>query len=241
MNEQVYKDMAEQQDRHWWFKARQAILARVIHEFFPKKTAKILEIGCGTGGNLKMLENYGQIFAMEMDEFSCEFASNRAGIRVKRGWLPDNIPFDEKFDLICMFDVLEHIEADQEALQVLKRILAPEGIVILTVPAYQWLYGPHDKLLHHFRRYSKKSLKLIIQISDFKLLHISHMNTILFPLVVGVRLLDMIKKTDVPTGYAMPGKNVNKILFTLFNFERYFVNKINFPYGASLITIFTPN
>jgi 16S rRNA A1518/A1519 N6-dimethyltransferase RsmA/KsgA/DIM1 with predicted DNA glycosylase/AP lyase activity len=90
--------MAEQQDHHWWFKARRVILARVIHEFSPKKTVKILEIGCGTGGNLKMLEDYGQIYAMEMDEFACEFALKRADIRVRKGWLPDNIPFYDKKD-----------------------------------------------------------------------------------------------------------------------------------------------
>ena len=109
MREDIYHDMAKQQETHWWFKARREILHTILKKYIPTKRADILEIGCGTGGNLLMLKKFGRVSAMEMDKFASDYASKTTGIAVKKGWLPDNIPFQKKFDVICMFDVLEHI------------------------------------------------------------------------------------------------------------------------------------
>ncbi len=197
----VYQDIINHEKKHWWFKARREILEQVLKELPLSNNPKILEIGCGTGGNLSMLNNHGSIAAVEMDEFAVDYAKNKFS-NVKRGSLPNNIPFKEKFDLICMFDVLEHIEEDKLSIQTLKKFLKPDGILLITVPAYQWLYGTHDKLLHHKRRYTLNQLESIL--SEYTTLKKSYFNTFLFPLVILSRIIDKFTPSKNSIGYDIP-------------------------------------
>jgi len=153
------------------------------------------------------------------------------------GWLPDNIPYNEKFDLICMFDVLEHIQDDKKALIKIAGLLKPAGTLIITVPAYSWLYGAHDKMLHHFRRYSKNTLNEIINYSDLKVLKSSYFNTLLFPLVILARLTDMLKNSDASIGYSTPNNIVNHLFYRVFSIETILLNKTNLPFGASIVAV----
>ena len=162
MNPAAYIEMAETESRHWWFLGRRAILSRVIANLALPQNSKILEVGCGTGGNLKMLAKFGEVSALEMDATAREIAAKKTNnlYDIRAGFCPDDIPFnDQQFDLICMFDVLEHIEKDDETLTSLKKLLNKNGRILITVPAYQWLYGPHDEFLHHKRRYSAGELR----------------------------------------------------------------------------------
>jgi protein-L-isoaspartate O-methyltransferase len=110
MDPELYREMAETQQKHWWFRARREILARVIARLRLPAQAQLLEIGAGAGGNLGMLSRYGTVSAVEMDGFAGAYASGVSGLRVRHGHLPDAVPFnDRSFDLICLLDVLEHI------------------------------------------------------------------------------------------------------------------------------------
>ena len=109
-----------------------------------------------------MLAEFGEISALEMDSNARAIASKKTNnlYDIRAGYCPDEIPFrDQRFDLICMFDVLEHIEHDTETLMAIKKLLTKHGRILITVPAYQWLYGAHDEFLHHKRRYSANQLK----------------------------------------------------------------------------------
>ncbi len=153
MEATAYKEMAHAQNHHWWFKARREILFEFISRLGLPISSSILEIGCGTGANIKMLERHGNLSAIEMDDFARNFTEQHSGISVLDGWLPDNLPFNKKsFDLVCMFDVLEHVEEDSASLIKLREILKPNATLLITVPAYQWLFGRHDEILHHHRR-----------------------------------------------------------------------------------------
>jgi len=126
MNPAAYLEMAETESRHWWFSGRRAILSSMIASLNLPQNPQILEIGCGTGGNLEMLGNFGNVSALEMDATARAIASKKTNnlFNIQAGHCPDEIPFhDQHFELICMFDVLEHIEQDTETLIAIKQLL----------------------------------------------------------------------------------------------------------------------
>jgi SAM-dependent methyltransferase len=238
MNPEAYRQMAQTEDDHWWFVGRRAIISKVIESLSLPSQARILEIGAGTGGNLEMLSRFGDVSASELDEFSREHAIHKTGIRVRKARLPDLLPFQTKhFDLICLFDVLEHVEDDVGALRAITQFLKPEGRVLLTVPAHQWLWSVHDAELHHFRRYSAQQLQRIISQSGYMATKLSYFNAILFPLVAASRLGDRILSRRSATGTGMPPRLLNAFLSAMLSMEAHLITHARIPFGVSLLAL----
>lgn len=240
MNPEAYLEMADTEERHWWFSGRRAILAHLIATFDLPINAKILEIGSGTGGNLQMLSLYGQVSALEMDATARAIAIRKTGDRfdIRLGFCPTDIPFTgEKFDLICLFDVLEHIDGDVETLMAAKGLLAEGGRILVTVPAHRWLWSAHDVFLHHKRRYSATELRNKIAASGLLPEKISYFNTILFPLAAIIRLKDKLLRNSSASGSSVPPALINRFFTTLYGEERYLLAKMNLPFGVSLLGV----
>lgn len=240
MNPEAYLEMADTEARHWWFMGRRAILSYLISNLDLPVNPNILEIGSGTGGNLQMLSTFGKVSALEMDATARSIAIEKTDgqFDIYSGKCPTDIPFVvEKFDLICLFDVLEHIEEDVETLIVIKGLLADGGRVLITVPAYRWLWSAHDKFLHHKRRYSAEELRNKALSSGFKLARFSYFNTFLFPLVAIVRLKERIFGNTSASGTGIPPAIVNKLFAALFGAERFILGKFNLPFGVSMLCI----
>jgi SAM-dependent methyltransferase len=227
---------------HWWFVGRRSIVRDLISRMHLPENAKILEVGCGPGGNLNMLNDFGYVKAFEMSDDAIAMAMKLTNncFDIKVGSCPNDIPFEgEKFDLICMFDVLEHIEEDVETLIALTKHLNNNGKLLITVPAYQWLYGAHDKLLHHKRRYSLNELSRKVQNSGYEIKKISYFNSILFPFAFAVRVYERIFGGDRPSGGGIPNKFTNYLLCCLFKSEKYLLRHMRLPFGVSLVVIFS--
>src|SRR6185312_16486006 len=112
--------------------------------------------GCGSGGNLPMLAEFGEVSAFELDEAQLQRARERGIGTIARGSIPDALPFEgQRFDLVVMLDVLEHLEDDHAGLAAVLTRLAPGGFFLATVPAFPMLWSSHDVSHHHFRRYSR--------------------------------------------------------------------------------------
>lgn len=240
MSPDAYLEMSATEDRHWWFRGRRAILSALIEQLNLPKNARILEIGSGTGGNLEMLSRFGEVSAIEMDDNARSIAAKKLSNRfdIRAGHCPGEIPFrDERFDLICLFDVLEHIEEDIRTLEALRELLTPRGSVVVTVPAYQWLWSTHDNFLHHKRRYTRQSLRDVIDTAGLHASRISYFNTLLFPLAVGARLKDRLSANEKSTGTAMPPPAINDALACLFGLERHALGSIDLPFGVSLLAV----
>ncbi|MCH9013739.1 MAG: class I SAM-dependent methyltransferase, partial [Proteobacteria bacterium] len=156
MDRQVYARMAELEDRHWWFAARRRILTEVLARLVALPAApRLLEAGCGTGGNLAMLSRFGEVAAFEPDAEARRKAQEKSGFDVRDGRLPGDIPFEPgRFDLVAAFDVLEHVEDDLASLRALHAQLRPGGSALITVPAFEFLWSRHDERHHHWRRYT---------------------------------------------------------------------------------------
>ena len=136
-----------------------------------------------------MLSRFGSVDAMEMDVGACEYAEKTTGFHVKVGSLPANVPFNTKYDLICMFDVLEHVEDAAGALARLASMLEPGGKIVVSVPAYMWLWSDHDVVLHHFRRYSRPRLRADLTAAGLRVQKLSYFNTALVPAAAAARLM----------------------------------------------------
>jgi SAM-dependent methyltransferase len=242
MKHEAYLEMADTEDRHWWFCARRAILSSVIETLPLGANARILEVGAGTGGNLDMLSSFGTVSAFEMDATARLLAAEKTAGKydIREGCCPTNIPFvGEKFDLICLFDVLEHIEEDEGTLIALKDFLSDEGRVLLTVPANRWLWSAHDVSLHHKRRYSVSELRAKVLSAGYGITKLSFFNTFLFPVAAMMRCKDKLTGNTISaSGTAVPPAMINRLFGTIFGCERLILRHFDFPFGVSLICIF---
>ncbi len=243
MDRAIYDRMAEIDGEHWWFAARRRIVAAAIDaQTALPRPARILEVGCGTGANLPLLARYGAVDAIEPDDGARALATRRSGVAVAGGLLPDGVPLEDgRYDLIVLLDVLEHIDDDTGTLAFLRTKLAPGGRMLLTVPASPWMWSDHDVAHHHKRRYTARTLRDALGAGGFRVRHLSHFNTLLFPLIAGIRLLHKATGRQGGDDDAMPSPPVNRMLAALFAAERHLVARASAPFGVSLLAIGEPS
>ncbi|WP_349608945.1 MULTISPECIES: class I SAM-dependent methyltransferase [Cupriavidus] len=240
MSPDAYLEMAETEACHWWFRGRREIVATILSGLALPRNASILEIGAGTGGNLEMLSRFGNVSAVEMDGTALRLAREKAlgACDIRSGRCPDDMPFAEhSFDLVCLLDCLEHIADDAGSLDCAARMLKPGGAVLITVPAYQWLWSAHDVFLHHQRRYSRRSLHALATRCGMRVQRMSYFNTLLFPLAVAARVGDRLSGNQKATGAGLPPQPVNHALHRLFSTERHWLARGSLPFGISLMAV----
>jgi len=237
MERVVYQQMAELDDRHWWYRARRRILADLIRREakLPAK-ARILEIGCGTGHNLSMLSGFGHVDGLELDEEAAALSEKRLGRKVMRSPLPELDQVPDNYDLIGAFDVIEHIDDDHAALAAIASKLKPGGKFMMTVPAHPWMWTAHDVANHHRRRYSKSALRSLIENSPMKLERLGYFNSLLFPVAVAERAASKLRGKD-NGDVSLPPAPLNSALEAVFASERYLVGRLPLPPGLSLFAV----
>lgn len=240
MQRGAYESMAENERDHWWFAGRRAIIERLIEANFPARSRKlaILEAGCGSGGNLEMLSRFGSVDAFEFDEDARRLANARGITSVEPGELPSRITQpDGAYDLVALFDVLEHVEEDRASLSALGAKLRPDGRILITVPAMPWLWSEHDERHHHKRRYTAAALRETIEAAGLSVSRMSYFNFLLFPLAVAARIKVRLFGPGKP-GEEMPAGPINRILYKVFSLERHALgSKVRFPVGLSLYAV----
>ena len=219
---------------HWWFVARRKIIAELVNRSLGhNRTARILEVGAGTGSNLKLLSQFGRVDAIEPDDKARAYASERSKVAVRGGYLPD-VPLDDAaYDLIVMLDVLEHIPDDKAALTALRPKLAPRGGLLITVPAVPWLWSDHDVLHHHQRRYTPRTLRRAVEETGYRVRYMTHFNTALFPAIAAVRALNKLRGAQGADD-KMPAEFVNTLLEKIFASERLVLRYGSLPFGVSI-------
>ena len=237
MERVVYQQMAELDDRHWWYRARRRILAELIRrEVRLPADARILEIGCGTGHNLQMLSGFGHVDGLELDDEAAALSEKRLGRSILRSPLPQLADVADDYDLIGAFDVIEHIEDDHAALAAIATKLKRGGKFMMTVPAHPWMWTAHDVANHHKRRYSKKALRSLVEGSPMRLDRIGYFNSLLFPLAVAERTVSKLRGKD-DGDVSLPPGALNRTLEAVFASERYLVGRLPLPPGLSLFAV----
>ena len=238
MERVIYDRMAELDELHWWYCGRRRILATLIERTVqPPPRSRILEVGCGTGHNIAMLQRFGTVDAIEIDPAARAVAELRLQRRVSSAPLPELSGIERaSYDLVAALDVVEHIEDDGAAVAALASCLKTGGKLLMTVPAHQWMWSAHDELNHHKRRYSKRSLARLVGASPLRLEQIGYFNSLLFPLAVAARTASKITGGGGDDD-KLPPRPVNALFERIFSAERHLVGKLPLTPGLSLFAV----
>jgi SAM-dependent methyltransferase len=224
-----------------------AVIARIAEDdprvrslFVGSEANEILDFGCGTGGLLGDLDRFGHGRAVDGEEQAVRFCEARRREGVRHVPVGEALPFPEAtFDIVTALDVLEHIDNDAAALVDLRRVLRPGGLLLVTVPAFAFLWGDQDEISHHYRRYRAPDLAARLAAAGLRLEHLSYFNTLLFSPIAVVRLLRRLarrpsaEKTDFDIGSA----RLNSALGRAFAAEAPLVTRWRIPFGVSLLAL----
>ncbi|MHB8575980.1 MAG: class I SAM-dependent methyltransferase [Dehalococcoidia bacterium] len=234
MDPSLYEQHFRLEDHHWWFVARRRLVLQELARHGGNAGA-ILDVGCGTGGMLVHLQEFGSALGVDSAPEAAE-ACRRRGVPFVLGWGP-RLPFaDATFGAVTALDVIEHVPDHLGVLREMYRVLQPGGLLLLTVPAYMFLWSRHDDLNYHQRRYRRRNLHKVLRAADFDIVKLSYYNTLLFPAAVARKLLMRFGRADGPASHLdeVPGP-LNAILRTILIGERPLVQRWDLPFGASLI------
>jgi len=222
--------------RHWWFRGRRAVLRAVIGRVLPARSARLLELGCGSGNMLEMLSEFGEAIGMEADPVMVA-AARAAGLDVRRGALPHDLPVPDGWaDAVLLLDVLEHLDDEAGALATARRALGPDGALVVTVPAYAWLWSGHDVALGHRRRYSAARLRRVVADAGFRVARVTYFSTLLFPALLLIRAAKRVMG-DASHDLRPAGHALSVVLERGFALERHLVPRVRLPYGSSLLLV----
>ncbi|MHC5066684.1 MAG: class I SAM-dependent methyltransferase [Planctomycetota bacterium] len=244
MEATVYEQFAELEENHFWFRGRRRIFFELIGQHLGESgDREILEIGCGAGGMLGPLGKYGRVTGMDISQDYIQFCRSRGYERVLTG-SGYELPFpDDSFDLVALFDVIEHIPDDERVLSEVRRVLKPGGKIFLSVPAYQFLYSQNDRVAHHCRRYTAGRLRKVMRAAGLRPGKVSYFNTFLFPLILPAVLVLKLKEkllglpdaqTNLSHQFAGP---VNETFAWIMSSERWLLRHMEFPFGHSLVAL----
>ncbi|MFI4985659.1 MAG: class I SAM-dependent methyltransferase [Solirubrobacterales bacterium] len=229
------------EDRHWWYRGRRNVIERVIADLRLPARARILDAGCGSGRNMIELARHGTVSGVELSGTSVDIARTRGAGEVIAGSVLD-MPFDgDSFDLSVCLDVIEHLDDDLGALRELRRVLAPGGSLLVTVPAYQWLWSGHDEVNHHRRRYTRRSLQRVAEQAGWKQVRTTYFNSLLLPVAIVLRVLDRLsrKTTESSLDLWVPPEPLNWLLERPLTLEAALIGRGGrIPAGLSLLAVF---
>ena len=188
------KAMLELDERHWWYRGRREILRAELDRLPLPAGARVLDAGCGSGRTLDELQDYGEVYGIELDPDAAEAARARGRGEVRIGRL-EELPWQaDTFALITCLDVIEHTPEDRQTLRELRRVCTPGGWLIVTVPAYQSLWSLHDEANHHYRRYRRRTLSDAAIGSGWRIARITSFNSLLLAPAAVVRLAQRRRK-----------------------------------------------
>lgn len=231
-----YRDLYE---RHWWWRAREAAVLGLLARLAPAGGfGRILDVGCGDGLFFSGLARFGEPEGLELDE-ALVTAAGRARGTIHLG------PFDALFEpghrygLITLLDVIEHIDDDVAALRHAARLAAPDGLLVITVPAIPALWTGHDEHNHHRRRYTRASLLRAAREAGLEIRSCRY----LFPWLVPLKLLVRLKEKLSPSAPALPevpAPAINRLLYAMCRLEERTWGRFPWPIGTSLAAVGEP-
>lgn len=242
MEKSFYDTLYNMEEKHWWLITRKSLILRFLSDIYKNNTfdgnRQILDMGCGSGYMAEKLCRFGAVTGIDPADEALRYCGKNK-FNALKGSL-DEVSFESnRFDLITCLDVLEHINDDLKVLRESFRICKNGGFMIVTVPAHQFLWSSHDKVNHHVRRYSKKELEQKIRKAGFEIQKLSYAYCATFPMLLTVRSIKNIfaKKDKATSDLSTVPLFLNKLLVLMLNIEIEILQKINLPWGSSLVCV----
>lgn len=240
MDESLLLSFRDLEERHWWFVVRRKIVVDEILRQLPTSSPYVLEVGCGAGGLLRvlggLLPGATALKGVEPNDAAVRNAT-ALGCDVASGTFERLPQQDRSVDLLIALDVLEHCEDDVAAGREALRVLKPGGAFVLTVPALMSLWGPHDEINAHYRRYTRRSLQTALERSGLTLERITYFNTLLLPIGYLTRIFARLTGSRAATGVDLPPLALNAALTGVFSVERPWLRRVGLPVGMSLMAV----
>lgn len=245
----MYRDFAERysefEDHHWWFRGRRKVLRALMEDLDWRVGLRVLEIGVGSGTSMQTLYPEGvEVYGLEPDVRNAEIARRRTQRPVYVGAL-ERLPEEvrtEPFDVVTLFDVLEHLPDDVGALRRLRELLRPEGKLVLTVPAYMWLWSRHDVVNEHYRRYTARELARKLGEAGYRVCRVTYFNTLMLIPIAVFRWVSNVAgqirppkpAQRVPSDFEFRTGPLDTLWACIFALEAPWLRRWNLPAGVSV-------
>jgi len=243
MRPEEYERMYSLENTYWWFQGRKEIVLRILRKHTPlgRTPLRVLDVGCGTGLLLQAIRTWADPVGIDFSHLAMGYCTRRGIDHLTCGRV-EALPFrGEAFDLLLALDLLEHVDDDAALMRELWRVCRPGGHLLITVPAYSFLWSEHDEALHHFRRYSRASLRRTIATTPFRIVRFTNAISLMLPPIAAFRLAQKTFKPDhdhrPKTHLIRLPRPLNRFLISLLRLEARLLERINFPYGVSLLAL----
>lgn len=238
MRKETYQEMYDIECSHWWFLGKRLIISTFLDRYldFGNRFRKILDVGCGTGITMRLLRNYGVTYGIDVSEEALYFCRKRGHQRLTKGDA-NEIPFNDNcFDGITAVDLLEHLENEEKIVEEFYRVLKKNGLLLISVPAFKFLWSEHDLAAEHKRRYTLEEIEYLIK-KRFSILKITYTNIFIFPAVAAYRIFkNMLPwRKEIKTDFFAIPRTINSLLYLLYKVEAPLLRQINFPFGLSIM------
>jgi SAM-dependent methyltransferase len=240
MEEIAYRQHRELEESHWWFVGMRAIYAKQLASLGLATDARILDVGCGTGGTLALLERLGRTWAVDASLVAAAFVKQRGFGRIAVG-SATNLPYaDGTFDVVTAFGVIEHVQDDERMLEEMLRVTRPGGHTLVLTSAHEWLWSVHDDRVHHVRRYRRSELGERFTRAGWTIEQLTYVNAGLLPPIAAVRFVQRFLPESKDegsgmSGFGMPPGPINRALAALLSLEGSFLRRMDLPMGVGLL------
>jgi ubiquinone/menaquinone biosynthesis C-methylase UbiE len=239
VNRGEYEVMFETEDTHWWYRALRGILGDALQIHGEVQQPRVLDLGCGTGANMVMVGASAEVYGVDFAAEALLCCKKRGLSRVAAASAPV-LPFaDSVFDIVYSCDVLSHrsITSKADVIVEIGRVLRPGGLLILNLPAYQWLHSSHDVAVQMDKRFGRGETVAMLRGSGFDILRATYWNTLLFPIVCAVRIWRKVKAPEGSDLAAGSGGSLSPLFTGLLGLERRILRYAALPYGLSVFIV----
>jgi SAM-dependent methyltransferase len=247
MHPDEYKRIYAAEQTHWWYRGLRALVLTLLRKHLTgvrsarkgTRGPSILDAGCGTGGMAAAMSTLGQVTSLDLSRTALDFCRLRGLSLLVEGSV-GALPFrPDVFDAVVSLDVLYHtaVVDDQRAVCELVRVMRPGGVLVLNVPAYDWLRGPHDLVIDTARRYSRGQVRALLTGAGLDEVWLSHWDALLFPAAVAVRIARRLVLREARSDIGPVHPLLNRVLGTVLTLERGLLRLASIPFGLSIIAV----